>query len=113
VKKWKKLGKNTEPVNKKELQKKINFCCVCILFFFGISEYWFIIDYLSLPKSIGGSYFVNSIIVGYEITNFSTNFWVISLGDGLISNIELYIIFVLMLWGFMRVVDLLFLMKNY
>ncbi len=87
--------------------KSINFCIICMILFFGISSYMLIFDYFSLPKKneepdwyVGKSYWENKFIKkDFDAT--------LSIGDHKISNLENIIIWVLMLWGFMRTIDLL------
>ncbi|PNX49475.1 MAG: hypothetical protein BV457_01570 [Thermoplasmata archaeon M9B1D] len=72
-------------------------------------------DYLTIPvkRSLPEWNILDDVIEKYHNIGVKKDFWVISVGDSKISNIENYIIFVLMGFGFLRVIDLLFYMKKY
>jgi len=116
--KWgKKLTRNGKKpdIEPPVLYKKIVFCMFCILLFWGISSYMIIGDYLTIPvkRSLPEWNILDDVIEKYHNIGVKKDFWVISVGDSKISNIENYIIFVLMGFGFLRVIDLLFYMKKY
>ena len=87
-----------------------------IIIFLGVSSFMLIGDFMTIPnkRNIPGWNILDDIKVKYHnIVSVKKDFWVISVGDHKISNIEYYIIVLLMGWGFLRVIDLLFLMKKY
>jgi len=109
-----KIGTNTD-FNPKEYNKKVIFCLFCIFLFWGVGFFMLIGDYMTIPQknSIDDWNILDDIKNKYHNIAVNTNFWVIKIGDNKISNIEFYIIFLLMGFGFLRFLDLLILIERY
>ena len=103
-----------------KIENSITFCLFCIILLFGISSFLLISDYIQLP--IKGSesfmkenpdYIVESPYIEKLVQENKSRFWEIKIGNGFISNIENVIIYVCMLWGIMRTIDLMILLNRY
>lgn len=101
-------------ITNEELEKRITRCIIWICLFFGISSFMLIGDYVNLPHTYEIDNY--SPVVEYFNAKYVTvypDYWEISVGDGKITNIEHIIIMIFMLWGFLRVIDLLRFMEKY
>lgn len=101
----------------KKIENSINFCLLCLIIFFGISQLFLISNFMSLPVK-GRDNFTSNYVSDTQhlIVNKGkvTDFWRLDLGgDHKISNIENIIIWILMLWGFLRVIDLERILEKY
>jgi len=71
-------------------------------------------DYLNLPhKHEIVNYSPTVEFFNAKYVNVYPDYWKISVGDGKITQIEHIIIFIFMLWGFLRIIDLLRFMEKY
>lgn len=102
-------------MSKKEYNKKVVFAVFCILLFWGIGFSMFIGDMLTIPvkRNIPEWNILDDVKQKYHNIAVKPDFWSISIGDHKISNIENYIIIVLMGFGFLRLLDLLIYMERY
>ena len=95
----------------KNKEHSILFCVVCICFFWGVSSFMLINDWIRIPLKVGDpdSFAMRKNL--YEKTGrFYPDYWVINSFDGKITNIENIIIWIFMFWGFLRGIDLMRLM---
>ena len=85
-----------------------------IILLLGTSQLILIINYLNLPvltlEERDNIYRVNSDI---NIKKKDKDFWVIALSDHKITGIENIFIYIFMLWGFMKCIDLMFFLVKY
>ena len=104
----------------KKIDNSINFCLLCIILFFGISQFLLINNFMNIP--VKGSYdFIKNnpdYIRGFDYSFYYEvdypDFWVVDLGnDHKITNIENIVIWIFMFWGFLRVIDLQRILENY
>lgn len=96
----------------KSKEKLFAFKLVIIIVLFGVSESILILNYFDLPKVSDD----HSYIFGMDQYSkyIKKDFiWDISFTDKQIGNIESIIIFIPMLWGMMRLVDLMYFLVNY
>lgn len=88
------------------------FILFTLIIFFGVSQTVLILNYMDVPKISEQRDFIFGVSNYYYRVNQVFN-WDISFNDSVISNIENIIILILMLWGFMRLFDLLRFLVNY
>ena len=85
-----------------------------IILLLGTSQLVLIVNYLNLPiltlEERNNLYSVNSDI---NIKKNDKDFWVIALSDHKITGFENIIIYIFMLWGFMKCIDLMFFLEKY
>ena len=100
-----------------EFEKRDNhfaFKLLIIIILLGVSQFMLITNYLDLPPLTNLER--NHIYRTYNdinIVNVDKSFWVISNVDNNISGIENIIIWIFMLWGFMKCIDLMFFLEKY
>ena len=100
-----------------EFEKRENhfaFKLLIIIILLGVSQFMLITNYLDLPALTNLER--NHIYRTYNdinIVNVDKSFWVISNIDNNISGIENIIIWIFMLWGFMKCIDLMFFLEKY
>jgi hypothetical protein len=73
-------------------------------------------DYMTIPvkRNLPEWNILDDVKTKYHnIISVKPDFWTIRIGDHKITNIENYIIFVLMGFGFLRLIDLLIYMEKY
>jgi hypothetical protein len=87
-------------------EHSILFILVCITVFFGISNFMLINDYVRLPVKHKEYTILVDLRSKLGLTQVYSDYWTINSFDGKITNIEHIIIWILMFWGFLRLIDL-------
>lgn len=97
----------------KDDETHIAFIVGTCIILFSVSMLLFIPNYLNLPKISEDHGFIFGVDNFYD-PRIKTPFdWSISLDDGKISNLENSIIWVFMLWGFLRLIDIMRFLEKY
>lgn len=87
---------------KGNIDHRLNFCMGCILFFWGFTTYYLMLEIPYIPLREQSFIYIRDMSWLYEDPSM---FWVMCPGDGIITNIENVFIWVFYLWGFMRLLD--------
>jgi hypothetical protein len=87
-------------------EHSILFILVCITLFFGISSFMLINDWVRLPRKQKDFTILVDLRSKLGLNCVYPDYWEINSFDGKITNIEHIIIWVLMFWGFLRLIDL-------
>ena len=87
--------------------KKIRFCLICIILLFGVSAWIITPEYVTIPRRDHNPYWFAGEDVFKARINYNPYFWEFSIGNKRLSNLENMIVFLFMLWGFMRMIDIM------
>lgn len=98
----------------KDPDRHLAFKLLIIIILFGIVNIVFIVNYLNLPSlSYLESQHIYRNSADINLVNNDPDFFTIDLFDGVITGIENIIIFIPMLWGFMKLIDLMYFLEKY
>ena len=96
----------------KNKKKSLNFILISMFILFMVYQTVLIINYMNVPKISEKRDYIYGIS-NYEYRVHKSFDWSINFFDKKISNIENIIIYICMLWGFMRLIDLLYFLEKY
>lgn len=107
------LTTDTNEETQEEIRKKITKVIIWMCFFFGVSSFMLIGDYMSIPHWYNiDNYSKVTAFFDAKYINVYHDYWKICIGDGKITQIEYIIIMLFMLWGMLRLIDLLRFMER-
>jgi len=93
--------------------KKFCFILVTLFIFVGVSEYTLIFNYFDVPKINEQHDYIFGITGFSDSRIIQKTSYVYSFDDKVISNFEVILIYVFMLWSILRWIDLLRFLVNY
>lgn len=91
------------------------FKILILIILFSIVNIFFILNYFDTPKiDEDKSYIFGATNFNDpRVKNVDPDFWSISFTDKRFSSLENIIIYICMLWGFMKLIDLMFFLEKY
>lgn len=93
--------------------KKFCFILVTLFIFVGVSEYTLIFNYFDVPKISDNHDYIFGV-TGFNDPRIKQDAnYDYSFNDKIISNLEVIIIYVFMLWSILRWIDLFRFLVNY
>lgn len=93
------------------MKTDITFILLSVIILFGIGSYMLIIEYGTIPQKVIDENYMYGLDHSRKLEK-QPDFWTIDFKDQRISNIEHIIIFLCLFLGFLRLIDLIFVIED-